>query len=68
LPGFPYRKREWGIGMCTEYARQIDALIKSFCPLFCVGSPNGKLMKETCCDLGARNSLEVIGYNISQGV
>jgi hypothetical protein len=47
---------------------QIEMLIKSFCPLFYAGSSNRKLMRETCCDLGVKNSLEVMGYNISQGL
>jgi len=47
---------------------QIEGLLKSFCSLFYLGSPNHKLMVEKCIEIAARNSMGVYGYNISQGI
>jgi len=51
-----------------DYAEQIDALLRSFCSLFYLGSPNHRLMKEKCIEMGLRYSMEVCGYSISEGI
>ena len=49
-------------------AERIEILMKSLCSLFYLGSPDHKLMVEKCIEIGSKNSMEIYGYNISDGL
>jgi ATP-dependent 26S proteasome regulatory subunit len=51
-----------------DHEDQIDALVKSFCGMFYIGTPNHRLVINKCLDIADRHALEVYRYNISKGI